>query len=173
MECTKTFLILVCLFGVVDVYLVTTAAAKRASPHSKTKPALIGDKSAGRERRNNEPLTLDISLSLSSPSAEQVGICYGGSSAGLGRTTLRLEYRLAGGSDGVWVEERSDIPLDSGLLQFSIPTNLTGVANGGECVQFRLVQEEHGGGSCNCWAVQNPQVDRAGTITNLDLLDAR
>ena len=123
--------------------------------------------SAGRLRRSSENLSINVSLNLASLSrADAGGVCYGGT-AGLERTSLRLEYRsLAGGDNEMpWtgVEGKDDIPLDSGNLQLSIPAN----PDESQCVQFRLVQEEHGGGYCNCWSVQDPQVESMGTTTVL------
>lgn len=60
--------------------------------------------------------------------------CFGGNSAGLGSTDLRLEYRN-NGSDFQWVELAGDIPMDAGALNASISV-------GPGCVEFRLVQEE-------------------------------
>ena len=71
------------------------------------------------------------------------GTCYGGASAGLGSTDLRLEYR-DNASDLQWVEIAGSIPIGG---DFSTAVNIPG--NG--CVVVRLVQEEHGGGDCNCW----------------------
>ena len=104
---------------------------------------------------------LNISLTLFSPSEEQVGICYGNSTAGLGDTSLRLEHRFqAEGDNEPWVVERRNIPLG---LEFRIVADLTaaGEVEGTRCVEFRLIQEEHGGGSCNCWGVMVPQVNES------------
>ena len=75
------------------------------------------------------------------------GTCYGGTSAGLGSTNLRLEYRN-NASDFQWVEIADNIPIGG---DFSTAVNITGSG----CVVVRLVQEEHGGGDCNCWELTN------------------
>ena len=75
------------------------------------------------------------------------GTCYGGTSAGLGSTNLRLEYRN-NASNFQWVEIADNIPIGG---DFSTDINITGSG----CVVVRLVQEEHGGGNCNCWEFTN------------------
>ena len=73
------------------------------------------------------------------------GTCYGGNSAGLGSTNLRLEYRK-NASDSQWVEIADNIPIGG---DFSTAVNIPSSG----CV--RLVQDEHGGGNCNCWILTN------------------
>ena len=75
------------------------------------------------------------------------GTCYGGNSAGLGSTNLRLEYRN-NASDFQWVEIADNIPIGG---DFSTAVSIPGSG----CVVVRLVQEEHGGGDCNCWELTN------------------
>ena len=83
------------------------------------------------------------------------GACPGGSTAGLGDTTLRLEFRN-NASNFQWVEAASGIPTDVGLYSITVS------AGCGVCVEFRLVQEEHGGGECNCWNISgNVTVDES------------
>ena len=81
-----------------------------------------------------------------------VEICYGGNSAGLGSTDLRLEYRNSA-SGFQWVEIADNIPIGG---DFSTVVNNPGSA----CVVVRLVQEEHGGGACNCWELNFANVTR-------------
>ena len=76
-----------------------------------------------------------------------VETCYGGNSAGLGSTDLRLEYRN-NASDFQWVEIAGSIPIGG---DFSTVVSIPGSG----CVVVRLVQEEHGGGNCNCWELTN------------------
>ena len=70
--------------------------------------------------------------------------CFGGRSAGLGSTDLRLDYR-SNETDYKWMEIRGGIQLND---NFDQPVPLSE-----GCVEFRLVQEEHGGGPCNCWKI--------------------
>ena len=75
------------------------------------------------------------------------GTCYGGTSAGLGSTDLKLEYR--NNANGFqWVEIAGNISIGG---HFSTAVNIPGSG----CVVVRLVQEEHGGGNCNCWFIYN------------------
>ena len=75
------------------------------------------------------------------------GTCHGGTSAGLGSTNLRLEYRN-NASDFQWVEIADNSPIGG---DFSTVVSIPGSG----CVVVRLVQEEHGGGNCNCWNLTN------------------
>ena len=96
-----------------------------------------------REERDAEHDPLNISITIMNVSDN--GTCYGGTSAGLGNTNLRLEYRI-NASDFQWVEIAGNIPIGG---DFS--TTYTVNISGSWCVMVRLVQEEHGGGNCNCW----------------------
>ena len=75
------------------------------------------------------------------------GTCYGGTSAGLCNTNLTLEYRN-NASGFQWVEIADNIPIGG---DFSTAANIPGSG----CVVVRLMQEEHGGGNCNCWNLTN------------------
>ena len=96
-----------------------------------------------REKRDELPLNISFTLN-----AYDAGTCYGGTSAGLGSTDLKLEYRN-NASDFQWVEIADNIPIGG---DFSTAANIPGSG----CVVVRLVQEEHGGGNCNCWNLTNP-----------------
>ena len=89
-------------------------------------------------------LPLNISFTVNHYDA---GTCYGGNSAGLGNTDLTLEYRN-NASDFQWVEIADNISIGG---DFSTAINITRSG----CVVMRLVQEEHGGGFCNCWELTN------------------
>ena len=91
-------------------------------------------------RAKRDAVLLSISFTVNSYNA---GTCYGGTSAGLGNTNLTLEYRN-NASDFQWVEIADNIPIGG---DFSTAVNIPGSG----CVVVRLVQEEHGGGNCNCW----------------------
>ena len=88
--------------------------------------------------------SIDISFTVN---AYDAGPCYGGTSAGLGSTNLTLEYRN-NASGFQWVEIAGNIPIGD---NFSTAANIPGSG----CVVVRLVQEEHGGGNCNCWNLTN------------------
>ena len=92
------------------------------------------------QARLRPELPLNISFTVNPYDA---GTCYGGASAGLGSTDLRLEYRN-NASSFQWVEIANNIPIGGDF-------NTTANIPGSECVVVRLVQEEHGGGNCNCW----------------------
>ena len=89
------------------------------------------------------------------------GECYGGN-AGLDDTALRLEFR-SNASNFQWVEAASGIPIDGGLYSTTVRADC-------ECVEFRLVQEEHGGGNCNCWSVGSVEVN--GIAVDLHLVNS-
>ena len=89
------------------------------------------------------------------------GECYGGN-AGLDDTALRLEFR-SNASNFQWVEAASDISIDGGLYNTTVRADC-------ECVEFRLVQEEHGGGNCNCWSVGSVEVN--GVAVDLHLVNS-
>ena len=87
----------------------------------------------------------DVEIEFSTRSLYSHRKCFGGSSAGLGSTDLRLEYRN-NASGFQWVEIADNIPIGG---DFSTAVNISGSG----CVVVRLVQEEHGGDDCNCWRV--------------------
>ena len=99
------------------------------------------------KRAKQDELSLNISFTVN-PVA---GTCYGGTSAGLGNTNLTLEYRN-NASDFQWMEIADSIPIGG---NFSTAVNIPGSGS----VVVRLVQEEHGGGKCNCWELTNPTPD--------------
>ena len=93
----------------------------------------------------------ELSLNISFTVNPVAGTCHGGTSAGLGSTDLTLEYRN-NASGFQWVEIADNIPIGG---DFSTATNISWSG----CVVVRLVQEEHGGGDCNCWNLTNPTPD--------------
>ena len=95
-------------------------------------------------RTKRDADNVNISFTVNSNDDET---CYGGNSAGLGSTNLRLEYRN-NASDFQWVEIADNIPIGG---DFSTAVSVPGSG----CVVVRLVQEEHGGGNCNCWELTN------------------
>ena len=88
-----------------------------------------------------------LSVSLEGPLDRP---CFGGPSAGLGSTDLRLDYR-SNETDYKWMEIRDGIKLNDSFDQPVPPSE--------GCVEFRLVQEEHGGGTCNCWRIGTVQLN--------------
>ena len=81
--------------------------------------------------------------------------CYGGATAGLRSNGLRLEYR-SNATDYRWLQAlEEDIPVSN----LSVGVILPAAVLEGDCVQFRLIQEEHGGGACNCWDVTDLQLN--------------
>ena len=116
--------------------------------HHKITTGKKGLASAVRSRRYIAvPEHLNITIEISTHPA---GECDGGN-AGLGDTALRLEFR-SNASNFQWVEAASGIPIDGGLYSTTVRADC-------ECVEFRLVQEEHGGGDCNCWSVGSVEVN--------------
>ena len=103
------------------------------------------------KRAKWDELPLNISFTVN-PVART---CYGGTSAGLGNTNLTLKYRNSA-SDFHWVEIADNIPIGG---DFSTVVNIPGSG----CVLVRLVQEEHGGGDCNCWQLSNQTPDLDAT----------
>lgn len=96
--------------------------------------------------------------SLSFTVAAKPGVCHGGPTAGLGSTALRLDYR-GSETNFHWRQISDAIPLPSNYTSTGMPVAVTG-ANAA-CVQFRLVQEEHGGGGCNCWQLRDPVLNNS------------
>ena len=108
-------------------------------------------------RAKRDADNVNISFSVNHYDA---GTCYGGNSAGLGNTNLRLEYRN-NASDFQWVEIADKIPIGG---NFSTTVNNPGRG----CVVVRWVQEEHGGGNCNCWNLTNIDLPRAPNLTFIE-----
>ena len=111
-------LVLVSLLGM----MVDTGMAAAPVSAAESQPASPQTSSRAR-RTSGGALIFNISLSLLNPPSEDlVGICYGGSTAGLGDTSLRLEHRSqAEGDNEPWVVERRNISQEEfEVLQFSI-----------------------------------------------------
>ena len=100
------------------------------------------------KRDADTELSMNISFTVN---VFENGTCYGGNSAGLGSTDLTLEYRN-NASDFQWVEIADNISIGE---NFSTAVNIPGSG----CVVVRLVQEEHGGGDCNCWEVTSIELN--------------
>ena len=118
-----------------------------------TKPHVPVAARAKRDASEDDPpsvlLNVDIVRSLTGES-----VCYGGETAGLISNELRLEYR-SNDSDYRWLQLMGNIPVSNQNLNASLPA----VVLEGGCVEFRLIQEEHGGGFCNCWNLNALQLN--------------
>ena len=165
-----TTLLLACMLGMVEIS--KTAPADIARSHLETQPdfgyetLLLPESPAERSKRNSdtEQRTEQVFFTFVAPAA-RFGECWGGSTAGLEDTTLSVQYRtVRAGGDGSDMEENDDgeewmgnnsIPLRPIATRGPRIANLSSDSNERECVQFRLQQTEHGGGSCNCWAVSS------------------
>ena len=84
--------------------------------------------------------------------ANNATLCIGGQDA-LTDTSPRLQYRLSSQPES-WVE-RARLNLTSAAGQQRSLTDSFDVDEEEEWVQFRVLQLEHGGGSCNCWMVNS------------------
>lgn len=94
--------------------------------------------------------------------------CIGGN-VGLTNTSILLQYQpvvqedalnssspAVAATQGDWTDLAATAPLDiSTQSQVSVTFSLDSSVDG---VQFRLLQLEHGGGSCNCWALDSMNV---------------
>ena len=88
--------------------------------------------------------------------------CNGGN-VGLTDTSIQVQYRIIRTKVSEWktLDEIDPIIGFNGTLD--LPSNESSV----ESVQFRLLQLEHGGGSCNCWRVEEAVVMRNGSNTDI------
>ena len=113
--------------------------------------------SSARSARNSETASALLSVSFVIDSISS-GICHGGNRTGLCSTDIRLEYREnAFNSSYQWAEVVGDIRTNAGAVNATVSTD-------SECVWFRLVQEEHGGGACNCWMVSDMRVNNVSVV---------
>ncbi len=115
---------------------------------------------ARKGRWEGEANTADISFSVNRLSYDSVTLGCRGGMSGLTSTSIRLEYRTQtadnesdSSTSSPWMTCISNIPLGSNH-NFS-SADFEGV----ECVEYRLVQEEHGGGYCNCWNISGIEVN--------------
>lgn len=99
---------------------------------------------AARWRRNSDSVAapLSVSFTVSEPLPAPGVVCYGGDT-GLCSTALRLDFR-SDATGWLWCEGDRNISAQAGDISITVPA-------GSVCVEFRLVQEEHGGGNCHCW----------------------
>ena len=72
--------------------------------------------------------------------------CVGGPVAGLTDTSVLVQYRLNPGNNTEWTY-LADISLDE-TFDGTLPA-----IDVQDRVQFRLLQQEHGGSVCNCWSI--------------------
>ena len=80
--------------------------------------------------------------------------CVNGPTLGLTNTSVLLSYRLTTPqlSEWMFLAELSPRQTQSQTLDFTLHNSSVGF-------QFRLLQLEHGGGSCNCWLVRTEILD--------------
>lgn len=81
-------------------------------------------------------------------------ICHG-EGAGFYSTGIRLEYVNSSSSNWVRITDEI-ILLDSGEVHFFPDLD-------GSCLVIRAVQQEHGGGPCNCWRIDSLFVNSSET----------
>ena len=98
---------------------------------------------------------VSLKLEVRSHPSNARDACSGGD-AGLTETSIYVEYRLIQGSN--FSEWRSLFKIDPKIRfdeTLELPPHNESLVEG---VQFRLLQLEHGGGSCNCWNVHKAEV---------------
>lgn len=128
------------------LYLMLMFLLHQQKQLAETTKSELFDSTARSSASSLTSLSLSFIVNSTSP-----GICYGGDSVGLGSTELRLEY-WDNVSDFQWVEVANGIPTSAGTFN-------TILCADPECVWLRLMQEEHGGGHCNCWALRDVKVN--------------
>ncbi|XP_064399841.1 uncharacterized protein LOC135346210 isoform X4 [Halichondria panicea] len=73
-------------------------------------------------------------------------------------TQIRVEFRLLTGQNfnpGEWISA-GNVTLDEGDRSQTLTIGeIDPGADVNEFIQFRVLQSEHGGGSCNCWGLSN------------------
>ena len=109
-------------------------------------------------------LSHEVSLQLTIESASLSG-CIGGDHLGLTNTSLVVEYRITSSSKSVgeWIYLFNVIVGTNRTATFSrVQLHDSASADG---FQIRVLQLEHGGGWCNCWRVNNIDVDCGQGIT--------
>ena len=131
------FCLLVCLLLHFDQCLTRPAGPARAK---RTAADLDSD-----------PASILLNVTLVTREGESG--CFGGTTAGLCSNGIRLEYR-SNATDYRWLDLEEDIPVSNVSVAVSLPAAMLE-----GCVEFRLIQEEHGGGACNCWDVTALQLN--------------
>ena len=102
---------------------------------------------------DNDPASILLNVTL--VTREGNSGCYGGTTAGLCSNGIRLEYR-SNGTDYRWLQLlEEEVPVTNVSVSVSLPAAMLD----GDCVEFRLMQEEHGGGACNCWGITALQLN--------------
>ena len=95
-----------------------------------------------------------VSLELEVGPSPVTDNCVNGPTLGLTNTSVLLSYRLTTPrlSEWMFLAELSPRESQSQTLDFTLRNSSVGF-------QFRHLQLEHGGGSCNCWAVRTERLD--------------
>ncbi len=118
------------------LYSCSPTAAGKTSTSSRTK----------RDGEIEAAVDISITLTIYEPPVQ----CYG-ENTGLSNVGVRLEYR-ADSTEPRWTKTPDDVPYYE-KVNYSLPFSSS------ECVEYRLVQYEHGGGSCNCWNISHLEID--------------
>lgn len=105
---------------------------------------------AARWRRDSNSAAAPVNVSFTVLPPDAVRVCHGGDRA-LCSTSLRLDFRSAA-TDWLWWEGARNISIGARDVEVTVRA-------GSECVQYRLVQEEHGGGDCHCWVTSDIRVN--------------
>ena len=112
---------------------------------------------------------LSLRLLVVSSTSDAEDACIGGD-VGLADTSVLVQYRLFGKStsEPSWIDLTDMNPKQGfngtlGLHQLSISKN--------QSVQLRLLQLEHGGGSCNCWSVEEALITWNHNGDNVDIIN--
>ena len=96
-------------------------------------------------------LMVSLRLNIASHSSPAIDACIGGD-VGLTESSVAIQYRLISPQSSPVSEWRFMSEIDpSAGFDGTLPFTTDGSSRNG--VQFRLLQLQHGGGSCNCWKV--------------------
>jgi len=130
----------------VIVCILNTSPAERSpAPQAIIKPE-ISKFAFVKTRRAVTSSVLNLTVTLTNISE----FCPGGN-IGLENTDLKVQYR-SNHTGGEWITLNDTIPPEEGSSWLLLPEEP-------ECVEVRLLQEEHGGGKCNCWSVSSSIMD--------------
>ena len=101
-----------------------------------------------------EAQELSLRLQVSAYSSTATDACVGGD-VGLTDTSVSVQYRLASVPQGTTLSDWKVLSEIDPKIGYHETLDLPPITeNSVKGVQFRLLQLEHGGGSCNCWRVE-------------------
>ena len=120
----------------------------------------------GQENGSNLPM-VSLRLEIESMTSNATDACNGGD-VGLTNTSVLVQYRLTSSPQGETVTEwrflaEIDPKIELNDILDLPPDDESSVQGTVQGVQFRLLQLEHGGGSCNCWSVLTAMVMWSGS----------